>query len=89
MSIKELQSGDWISIIWIGYLLYVIENNENVLIVSSPSWGLNDTMRFNHWRFDYLSGNCWKFLGKSKTNPLYNSITKLTGFVHPFTLVKH
>ena len=88
MTTKELQPGDWISIGWIGYLLYIIDNNEKLLVVSSPSWRINDTIKFNHRQFNNLD-NYWKFLGKSKANPLYNSITKLTGFVHPVTLIKH
>jgi hypothetical protein len=89
MTTKDLLPGDWISIVWIAYILYVMENNDKFLIVSSPSWRCNDKMRFRHGQFNYLDGDCWKFLGKSKANPLYNSITKLTGCVHPVTLIKH
>ena len=86
MTTKDLVPGDWITIFWIGYKLYVVDNNENYLTVSSPSWRCGDIMNFKHWRFDYLNGNCWEFLGKSKPNMLYNDVTKLTGFIHPYVL---
>jgi hypothetical protein len=89
MNTKELLPGDWITIVWIANNLYVVLNDDEYLTVSSPSWQCNETMRFRHWRFHYLNGNCWKLLGKSKFNPLYNPVTKLTGFVHPVVLLKH
>jgi hypothetical protein len=89
MTTKDLLPGDWISIVWIACSLYVVKNDEEFLTVSSPSWRVNDTMKFKHCRFDYLNGSCWEYLGKSKANPLYNPITKLTGFVHPVTPLKH
>ena len=88
--IKELQLGDWISINWtLPYKFYILKNDDTFLTVACPSWRANDSMRFAHWEFNYLNGKCWKFLGKSKPNPLYNTITKLTGFIHPVVLIEH
>jgi hypothetical protein len=84
MTIKNLSPGDWITISWIGYKLYVKDNNDFTLTVSSSSWSLNDTMKFKHDRL--TDKRFWTYLGNSKPNPLYNKITKLTGFVHPYIL---
>jgi len=89
MTSKDLSPGDWISVDWIPYKLYVVENNETTLKVKSPAWSNGDYMIFQHWRFNYRNGKCWSLLGKSKENPFYNNITKLTGFVHPVVMIKH
>jgi hypothetical protein len=84
---KDLQIGGWIRISWIAYNLYVVDISEEYLSVSSPAWRTNDRMRFHHSRL--LNKSSYKIIGTSKTNPFYNKITKLSGFVHPFILVKH
>lgn len=86
MTTKDLLPGDWITVCWIGYKLYVVKNDDISLTLTSPAWTLGDTMKIQHWRFNYLNGNCWEYLGKSKPNSLYNKVTKLTGFVHPYLL---
>jgi hypothetical protein len=87
MKSEDLKIGDWISIPWIAYRLYVVGNTPDKLIVSSPSWRTNDTMNFHHSRLD-MANNYVKLIGKSNPNPLYNSLTKITGFIHPFVLNK-
>jgi len=89
MKTKDLEIGDWIRIDWIPYDVYVIDNNEISLKVTSPKWFTNDSMTFAHWRFNYRGGKCWKFLGKSKPNPFYNKLTKKLLSIHPVLLVKH
>ena len=84
---RQLNLGDWISISWIAYKLYVVDNTPDKLVVSSPSWRTNDTMSFQHSRLD-MTNNHVKLIGKSKPNPIYNSLTKITGFIHPFILNK-
>lgn len=83
MNISELSPGDWISISWIPYKLYVLEN-KNKLVVTSPAWDHKDSMSFDHWRF--LNGNRWEYLGKSKPNLLYNKATSLLGYIHPVVM---
>jgi hypothetical protein len=84
MCSKDLIPGDWINIPWIAYKLYVVENTDRFLYVASPSWRVNDKMKFRHWEFEKTYS--FVFLGKSKPNPLYNPITKLGGFIHPVTI---
>jgi hypothetical protein len=87
MKSEDLKLGDWISIPWIVNKLYVVENNSKDLIVKSPAWRNTETMSFRHSLLD-MGNNCVELIGKSKPNPLYNSFTKITGFVHPFILNK-
>lgn len=81
MNSKDLQVGDWVTIPWIAYKLYIVSVDDDKFHVSSPSWRVGDTMKFKHWQF--REEGTIKNLGKGKPNPLYNKITKLSGFVHP------
>lgn len=89
METRELKLGDWIKIDWIAYDLYVVDNNDRFITLTCPKWNAGDSMKIEHWRFNFKGGKCWKFLGKSKPNPFYNKITKKLGLAHPVRLMKH
>jgi len=80
---NELEVGDWIKIQWVFCELYVIENNEDYITFASPLWEISMSLTLKHW---YLrKDDSFTLISKSKPNPFYNKLTKLSGFIHPVT----
>lgn len=81
MNTTDLQPGDWITIPWIPYKLYVIKNQPDKFSVCSPSWFNNSFMSFDHWRFEKRGIVLNK---KGHRNVLYTNLTKHIKFIHPY-----